>query len=83
MPFKILIAKHTKDIENVCTQVALWPNALVLERVLDILLLRGISPKRPTDPPPAADDYQPTEQCPEPNGFYPSNEQCDKYNACV
>ncbi|KAM7354274.1 obstructor-B [Cochliomyia hominivorax] len=40
-------------------------------------------PKRPTDPPPVEDDYVPTEHCPEPNGFYPSEDQCDKYYACV
>lgn len=40
-------------------------------------------PKRPTDPPPVEDDYVPTEQCPAPNGFFPSDEQCDKYNACL
>ncbi|XP_065356154.1 protein obstructor-E [Calliphora vicina] len=40
-------------------------------------------PKRPTDPPPVAEDYKPTKQCPEPIGFFPSDEQCDKYYACV
>jgi len=39
-------------------------------------------PKRPTDPPAAAADYVATPECPEPNGFYPDGEQCDKYYAC-
>ncbi|XP_017480134.1 PREDICTED: uncharacterized protein LOC108369524, partial [Rhagoletis zephyria] len=39
-------------------------------------------PKRPTDPPPTEEGYVPTDECPEPNGFFPDLEQCDKYHAC-
>ncbi|KRG00464.1 uncharacterized protein Dwil_GK27943, partial [Drosophila willistoni] len=28
-------------------------------------------------------EYEPTKQCPEANGFYPDSEQCDKYYACL
>lgn len=31
----------------------------------------------------AAAEYEPTEECPEANGFYPDSKQCDKYYACL
>lgn len=31
----------------------------------------------------ATPEYEPTEQCPEANGFYPDSKQCDKYYACL
>lgn len=39
-------------------------------------------PKRPTDPP-GQEDYIPNEKCPLSDGFFPDEEQCDKYYHCV
>lgn len=39
-------------------------------------------PARTTDPPEADEDYKPTKQCPQPDGFFPDDEQCDKYYQC-
>jgi len=39
-------------------------------------------PKHSTEPPPSKEDYKPTANCPEANGFFPDSEQCDKYHSC-
>uniref|UniRef100_A0A1B0AT80 Chitin-binding type-2 domain-containing protein n=1 Tax=Glossina palpalis gambiensis TaxID=67801 RepID=A0A1B0AT80_9MUSC len=39
-------------------------------------------PKRPTEPP-EHEDYIPNEKCPLSDGFFPDEEQCDKYYHCV
>ncbi|SPP85617.1 protein obstructor-E [Drosophila guanche] len=39
----------------------------------------AVVPKRKQE----AVEYEPSEECPEANGFYPDSKQCDKYYACL
>lgn len=49
-------------------------------RTRDPVEVAAAAPKRKQA---QATEYEPTEECPEANGFYPDSKQCDKYYACL